>query len=55
MAVKDGGSMLRRNIFSTNEVKVIKCVLLSKVTFLEVLLIRIYFVNVQDKWKLGNI
>ena len=55
MAVKDGGSMPRRNIFSTNEVEVRKCVLSSKVTFQKVLLMRIYFVNVQDKLELGNI
>ena len=55
MTVKDGGSMPRRSIFSTNEIEVIKCVLSSKVTFQEVLLIRICFVNVQEKWELGNI
>ena len=47
--------MLRRSIFLANEVEVRKCVLSSKVTFQEVLLMRICFVNVQDKWELGNI
>ena len=55
MTVKDGGSMPRRSISSANEVEVRKCVLTSKVTFQEVLLVRIYFVNVQDKWEMGNI
>ena len=38
-----------------NEAKVRKFVLSSRVTFQEVLLIRICIVNVQDKWELGNI
>ena len=38
-----------------NEVEVEKCVLSSKVTFQEILLIRICIMNIQDKWELGNI
>ena len=41
MTVKDGGSMPRRNISSTNGVEVRKCVMLSKVTFQEVLLMSV--------------
>ena len=55
MIMKDGGNMPRRSISSANEVEVKKCVLSSKVTFQEVLLMRICFVNVQDKWELRNI
>ena len=55
MTMKDEGSMPRRNISSANKVDVRKCVLLSKATFQEVLLMRICFVNVQDKWELENI
>ena len=55
MTVKDEGSMSRGNISSANEVEVRKCVLSSKVMFQDVLLMRICFVNVQDKWELGNI
>ena len=51
MTVKAGGSMPRRSISSTNEVEVKKCVLSSKVTFQEVLLIRICTVNVQEKMR----
>ena len=32
-----------------------KYVLSSRVTFLEILLIKIYVMNVQDKWEVGNI
>ena len=46
MIVKDEGSMPRRSISSANEMEVRKCVMLSKVTFQEVLLMRIHFVNV---------
>ena len=38
-----------------NEAEVRKCVLSSRVTFHEILLIRICIMNVQDKWELGNI
>ena len=55
MTEKVGGSMPRRSISSANEVEVKKCVLSSRVTFQEILLIRICIVNVQDKWELGNI
>ena len=55
MTVKAGGGMLRRSISSANEAEVRKCVLSSRVTFQEVLLIRICTVNVHDKWELGNI
>ena len=46
MTVKAGGGMLRRSIFSANETEIRKYVLSSKVTFQEVLLIRICIVNV---------
>ena len=55
MTVKDEGSIPRRSISSTNEVEVRKCVMSSKVTFQEILLMRISFVNVHDKSELGNI
>ena len=55
MTVKGRGSMLSSSISSANKVEVRKCVLSFKVTFQEILLIRIRFVNVQDKWELGNI
>ena len=55
MTVKDRGSVSRKGVSSTNEVEVKKCVLSSKVTFQEVLLMRICIVNVQDKWGLRNI
>ena len=55
MTVKGRGSMLSSSISSANKVEVKKCVLSSKVTFQEILLIRISFVNVLDKWELGNI
>ena len=55
MTEKVGGSMPRRSISLANEVEVKKCVLSSRVTFQEILLIRICIVNVQDKWELGNI
>ena len=55
MTVKAGGGMPRRSIFSTNETEVRKYILSSRVTFQEVLLIRICIVNVQDKWVLRNI
>ena len=54
MTEKVGGSMPRRSISSANEVEVKKCVLSSRVTFQEILLIRICIVNVQDKWELGK-
>ena len=38
-----------------NEVEIRKYNLSSRVTFQEILLIRICIVNVQDKWELGNI
>ena len=38
-----------------NKVEIINCVLSSRVTFQEVLLIRICIMNIQDKWELGNI
>jgi len=41
MTVKDGGSKPRKSISSVNEVEVRKCVLSSRMTFQEVLLIRI--------------
>ena len=49
MTMKSRGGMSRRNISLANEVEVKKCVLSSRVTFQEVLLIRICIVNVQDK------
>ena len=38
-----------------NEAEVRKCVLSSRVTFQEILLIRLCIMNIQDKWELGNI
>ena len=38
-----------------NKAEIRKCVLSFRVTFQEVLLIKICIVNVQDKWELGNI
>ena len=38
-----------------NEAEIRKYNLSSRVTFQEILLIRICIVNVQDKWELGNI
>ena len=38
-----------------NEAEDRKCALSSKVTFQEILLIKIYVMNVQDKWEMGNI
>ena len=55
MTVKDGGSRSRRSISLANEVEVGKYVLSSRMTFQEVLLIRICTTNVQDKWELRNI
>ena len=60
MTVKAGGGRLgevgRRGVSpQLNEAEVRKCVLLSRVMFQEVLLIRICTVNVQDKWELRNI
>ena len=55
MTVKAGGGMLRRSISSANEAEVRKCVLSSRVTFQEVLLIRIHIMKVQDEGELRNI
>ena len=55
MTVKDRGRKLRRSISSANEVEVEKCVMSSRMTFQEVLLIRICIANVQDKWEPRNI
>ena len=38
-----------------SEAEVRKYVLSSKVTFREILLIKIYVMNVQDNWEVGNI
>ena len=38
-----------------NKAEIKKYDLSSKVTFQEILLIRICLMNVQDKWELGNI
>ena len=57
MTMKGGGSMPRRSISSSaNEVEVKKCVLLSKVMFREVLLIRICFMNIQQNrsWEISK-
>ena len=55
MIVNDRGSKPRRSVSSANEEEVGKCVLSSRMTFQEVLLIRICTVNVQDKWEPRNI
>ena len=49
MTVKDRRSKPRRSISSANEVEVRKYVLSSRMTFQEVLLIRICTANVHDK------
>ena len=50
------GKVGRGGVFPRlNKAEIRMCVLSSKVTFQEVLLIRICIVNVQDKWELGNI
>ena len=38
-----------------SEVEVRKSVLSSRVTFQEILVIKIYVMNVQDNWEVGNI
>ena len=38
-----------------SEAEVRKSVLSSRVTFREILLIKIYVMNVQDNWNVGNI
>jgi len=38
-----------------NETEVRKSVLSSRVTFWEILVITIYFMNVLDNWEVGNI
>ena len=38
-----------------SEAEVRKCVLSSRVIFQEILLIKIYVMNVQDKWEVRNI
>ena len=38
-----------------SEAKVRKNVLSSRVTFREILVIKIYVMNVQDNWEVGNI
>ena len=52
---KRWGKYVGEEYLLSNEVEVGKCFLSSKVTFYEVLLMTICFVNVQDKWELGNI
>ena len=38
-----------------SEAEVRKCVLSSRMIFQEILLIKIYVMNVQDKWEVRNI
>ena len=38
-----------------NKAKDRKYVLSSKVTFQEIILVKIYVMNVKDKWEVGNI
>ena len=55
MTEKAGRGRLRRVSTQLNKEGVRRSVQLSRVTFQEVLLIRICTMNVQDKWELRNI
>ena len=56
MTVKAGGEGPRRNISpQPNKANIKMCVLSSRVTLQEVLLIRMCIINIQEGWKLGNI